>query len=111
MCIYIYICLFIVMYLSRGLAPKYHSHWQYQSSIFLALATFISINNIIHTNTIINLISISIISIINITVSFHNFKSQNFKLSVSNPKSKYVACFVRTVSNFKLPESRPQKQT
>ena len=23
-------------------------------------------------------------------VSFHNFKSQNFKLSVSNPKSKYV---------------------
>ena len=25
------------------------------------------------------------------TVSFHNFKSQSFKLSVSNPKSKYVA--------------------
>ena len=25
------------------------------------------------------------------TVSFPNFKSQNFKLSVSNPKSKYVA--------------------
>ena len=25
------------------------------------------------------------------TVSFHNFKSRNFKLSVSNPKSKYVA--------------------
>ena len=25
------------------------------------------------------------------TVSFHNFKLQNFKLSVSNPKSKYVA--------------------
>ena len=25
------------------------------------------------------------------TVSFHNFKSQNFKLSVSNPKSIYVA--------------------
>ena len=25
------------------------------------------------------------------TVSFYNFKSQNFKLSVSNPKSKYVA--------------------
>ena len=24
-------------------------------------------------------------------VNFHNFKSQNFKLSVSNPKSKYVA--------------------
>ena len=29
--------------------------------------------------------------IISSTVSFHNFKSQNFKLSVSNPKSKYVA--------------------
>ena len=26
------------------------------------------------------------------SASFHNFKSQNFKLSVSNPKSKYVAC-------------------
>ena len=26
-----------------------------------------------------------------LTVSFHNFKSQDFKLSVSNPKSKYVA--------------------
>ena len=25
------------------------------------------------------------------TVSFHNLKSQNSKLSVSNPKSKYVA--------------------
>ena len=25
------------------------------------------------------------------TVSFHNFKSQNFKLSVSNPESRYVA--------------------
>ena len=25
------------------------------------------------------------------TVSFHNFKSQNFKSSVSNPKSKHVA--------------------
>ena len=25
-------------------------------------------------------------------VSFHNFKSQNFKLSVLNPKSKYVVC-------------------
>ena len=23
--------------------------------------------------------------------AFHNFKSQNFKLSVSNPKSKYIA--------------------
>ena len=26
-----------------------------------------------------------------LTVSFHNFKSQNFKLSVSNPKRKHVA--------------------
>ena len=26
-----------------------------------------------------------------IAVSFHNFKSQNFKLSVSNPKNNYVA--------------------
>ena len=26
-----------------------------------------------------------------VTVSFHDFKSQKFKLSVSNPKNKYVA--------------------
>ena len=26
-----------------------------------------------------------------VTVSFHIFKSRNFKLSVSNPKNKYVA--------------------
>ena len=45
------------------------------------------------------------------TVSFHNFESQNFKLSVSNPKKQICCLFVRTVSNFKLPESRPQKQT
>ena len=30
---------------------------------------------------------------------FHNFKSQNFKLSVSNPKNKYVA-FVSVLSQF-----------
>ena len=34
---------------------------------------------------------IVVCSIIKYTVSFHNFKSQNFKLSVSNPKSIYVA--------------------
>ena len=37
-------------------------------------------------------IMILIILILTTTASFHNFKSQNFKLSVSNPKSKYVAC-------------------
>ena len=34
---------------------------------------------------------VMIYHIILYTVSFYNFKSQNFKLSVSNPKSKYVA--------------------
>ena len=33
------------------------------------------------------------------TVSFHNFKSQNFKSSVSNPKNKYVA-YVSVLSQF-----------
>ena len=40
---------------------------------------------------IITTIIITIIICISCTVSFHNFKSQNVKLSVSNPKSKYVA--------------------
>ena len=36
------------------------------------------------------------------TVSFHNFKSRNFKLSVSNPKSKHVAYLsvLSQISNF-----------
>ena len=34
---------------------------------------------------------ISITTTINVGRSFRNFKSQNFKLSVSNSKSKYVA--------------------
>ena len=36
------------------------------------------------------------------TVSFHNFKSQKFKLSVSNPKNKYVAyvSVLSQISNF-----------
>ena len=28
------------------------------------------------------------------TVSFHDFRSQNFKLSVSNPKNKHVAYLI-----------------
>ena len=32
-----------------------------------------------------------VVTVAMVTVSFHNFKSQDFKLSVSNPKSKYVA--------------------
>ena len=45
------------------------------------------------------------------TVSFHNFNSQKNKLSVSNPNKRICCLCVRTVSNFKLPGSRPQKQT
>ena len=40
---------------------------------------------------IIIIIITTIIELLGLTVSFHNFKSQIFKLSVSNPKSKYVA--------------------
>ena len=39
----------------------------------------IIVNTSIHINIDVN------------TIGFHNFKSQNFKLSVSNPESKYVA--------------------
>ena len=44
------------------------------------------------------------------TVGFHNFEPQSLKLSVSNPKSKHVA-YLPVLSNFKLTESKPQKQT
>ena len=39
------------------------------------------------------------------TVSFHNFKSQKFKLSLSNPKSKHVAYLsvLSRISNCQVP--------
>ena len=54
----------------------------------LVLVFVCSIGSVI-TIGIIHIIIIIVICII--TVSFHNFKSQNLKLSVSNPESKYVA--------------------
>ena len=44
------------------------------------------------------------------TVSFHNFKSQNLKLSVSNPKSKDVA-YMSVLSQISNCQSKPPKQT
>ena len=42
------------------------------------------------------------------TVSFHKFKSQNFKLSVSNPKSKYAA-YVSVLSQISNRQSLGRK--
>ena len=42
------------------------------------------------------------------TVSFHNFKSQNFKSSVSNPKSKYAA-YLSVLSQFSNCQSLGRK--
>ena len=44
------------------------------------------------------------------TVSIHNFKSRNFKLSVSNPKSEYVA-YVSVLSQISNCQSLGGKQT
>ena len=43
------------------------------------------------------------------TVSFHNFKSQKFKLSVSNPKSKHVA-YLSVLSQISNCQSLGRKQ-
>ena len=40
----------------------------------------------------------------NRTVSFHNFKSRNCKLRISNPKM-FFRIFIRTMSNSKWPEN------
>ena len=42
------------------------------------------------------------------TVSFHNFKSRNFKLSVSNPENKYVA-YVSVLSRISNRQSLGRK--
>ena len=71
MCIYIYIC----------------------TSIHNCITLILLITRIIIQSVIVNTFDMIIIIIINAsTVSFHNFKSQNLKLSVSSPKSKHVAC-------------------
>ena len=44
-----------------------------------------------------------------VTVSFHNFKSQKFKLSVSNPENKYVA-YVSVLSQISNCQGRPQNK-
>ena len=42
-------------------------------------------------------------------VNFHNFKSRYFKLSVSDPSSKYVA-YLYVLSQISNCQTRPQKQ-
>ena len=68
--------------------------WPKVTSVLTRLVMFItsmtSIMFIISTITI-TIVTITTISSRNGTDSFHNFKSQNLKLSVSNPQSKYVA--------------------
>ena len=73
--IIIIIIIIIIVYSSMYISIHYH--W------------LLVIINIIHI--IIIIISISSSSSTISTVSFHNFKSQDFKFSVSNPKSKYAA--------------------
>ena len=62
--IYIYICVYIYIYI-----VVCHITYQYKVILSVVLRVYET----------------------DCTVSFHNFKSQNFKLRVSNPKSKYVA--------------------
>ena len=50
----------------------------------------IIIHVMVITHLVIMYVMVTIYHII-MYVSFHNFKSQNLKLSVSNPKNKYVA--------------------
>ena len=63
------------------------------SSIILLLLLLLSYLTVTRLIAIITTMICSII-----TVSSHNFKSLNFKLSVSNPKSKYVA-YLSVLSN------------
>ena len=74
-------------------------------SIIRIISTIIDIiNNIINLFRIIRIIRIIIIT----TTSFHNFKSQKFKLSVSNPKSQYAA-YLSVLSQFSNCQSLGRK--
>ena len=73
------------------------------------MESYIPINQM--ESIIIMIIIIITTMIITITVSFHNFKSHNFKSSVSNPKIRYVDYLSVLSQLFKLPGSRPEKQT
>ena len=57
------------------------------NTIILILNT----NTMLNTSTVLNTNTVLLIILNTSTVSFHHFKSQKIKLSVSNPKSKHVA--------------------
>ena len=81
MCIHIYIYIYIICYHIHIYIYVYIYIYTYKVNGLLSLCVcwFVSLG------------SMCLLLRGLATVSFHNFKSQIFKLSVSNPKSKYVA--------------------
>ena len=76
--IYIYICIYIYIYIHTYI---YIYIYMYVSFDLPRPVMFMETSGS----------SLPALRLNHTTVSFHNFKSQHFKLSVSNPKSKYVA--------------------
>ena len=99
--VYIYIYTHIRAYGVGGSRPPPTGHWPPAvvfSILFLVLLLLlllllsitITINYYYYYKLLL-LLLLLLRFIVAATVSFHNFKSRNFKLSVSNPESKYVA--------------------
>ena len=89
MCMYVFLYIYIYMYVHT------YMYRHVYISMFVYMITSSQITIIWH---VIRYLVVMYgenpffgLSVIHHTVSFHNFKSQNFKLSVSNPKSKCVA--------------------
>ena len=99
--IYLFIYIYIYMYTYMYIAPDPKKLLLYgererdiEMCIHICIYIYIHICYRcidIHIYIYIYTVSLHVLEPVRLTVSFHNFKSQDFKLSVSNPKSKYVA--------------------
>ena len=87
--IYIYICVYIYIYTHVYIYIYIYTY------IYIYIYIYIWCCQLLHILPLIHEVRVSSASekaySRRTTVSFHNFKSQSFKLSISNPKSKYVA--------------------
>ena len=94
-CMYVYVCISISLYIYIYI---YIYTYPEHSVMFVAGRSAETMRQALHWSTR-RVKNQATFTSLRHSVSFHNFKSQNFKLSVSNPKSKYVA-YLSVLSQF-----------
>ena len=85
------LCIYIYIYMNRDRHTYTYIHIYIYIRIYIYIYTRVALERGRSADVVSTPAAPSNQESYSYTVSFHNFKSQNFKLSVSNPKSKYVA--------------------